>query len=264
MGGAVGVMVSSRFRRCLKSFEGMVAKAAPQGALRVERRPRVAAVLLVGAVGVTGLAGCASSSADAAAGAAAGAPAAVAAAKAPGSTPATRASTSATGTPDPTGTAKPPPDQLAAALPSVVRPTKAGQPARIKASAAPFTGTVAFGDGVRVKVTSVKQGASTGQGPGVFSGAPRTAVGVQIVNGTKQSLDLSRVVVTMTYGTPKRVASPVYEVGAVDFAGILAAGASANATYMYSIPTGSLSNVTMAVDFDGGHAAATFTGAVKK
>ncbi len=123
---------------------------------------------------------------------------------------------------------------------------------------------MAFGDGVRVKVTSVTQGASTGQGPGVFSGAPRTAVAVQIVNGTKQSLDLSRVVVTMTYGTPKKVASPVYEAGAMDFAGTLAAGATAKATYMYSIPTGSLSNVTMAVDFDGGHAAATFTGAVKK
>ena len=205
-------------------------------------------MVLAGVVGVAGLAGCASASAGAAGSAAAQTPAATGATKAAS---------------DPTGTATRPPDQLATALPAVKRPTKPGQPARLKAPGTSFKGAVAFGDGVRVHVTSIKQGASKGQGPGVFNGAPRTQVALEIVNGSTKSLDLSRVVVTLLYGTPKRVASPVYEPGALDFAGTLAPGATARGTYMYSIPTADLSDVTMTVDFDGVHAAATFTGSVK-
>jgi hypothetical protein len=143
------------------------------------------------------------------------------------------------------------------------RPSKVGQRGRIKAAEATFKGTVTFGDGVRVRVGSVRQTASKGQGPGVFNGAPRTDVALHIVNGTTSDLDLSRVVVTMTYGSPRRVASAVYEPGARDFAGTLPPGGTATATYMYSIPTASLSAVSMTVDFDGAHAAATFAGTVR-
>jgi hypothetical protein len=115
-----------------------------------------------------------------------------------------------------------------------------------------------------VRVVSIRQAASKGVGPGVFSGSPRTDVAVEIVNGARSELDLSRVVVTMTYGTPAQVASPVYEPGARDFAGTLPAGGTAKGTYMYSVPTADLAKVTMSVDFDGVHAAATFTGTVKR
>jgi hypothetical protein len=175
------------------------------------------------------------------------------------------ASSTRTATPDdtPTGTATRPPDPLSTDVPTLQRPGAKPAAQRVKSTAAAFTGQVHYSDGVTLQVLSITQGASSGQGPGVFVGAPRTAFTIKVTNGTSRALALDGVVVSMRYGSPQRAASPVYEDSARDLAGTVAPGKSATAVYMFSVPTKELTKVTMSVDFDGTHAAAVFRGSVK-
>ena len=133
----------------------------------------------------------------------------------------------------------------------------------ISAPPAPFTKPVRYVDGTTLQVTSITQSTVSGQGPGVFPGQPITTFGLRLTNGGKKAIGLNQVVVTATYGNPKRVASPVYDVAAHDFGGTAVPGASVNATYAFSIPTANLGGVVMFVDFDAVHVSATFAGAAR-
>jgi hypothetical protein len=170
---------------------------------------------------------------------------------------------SVTPTEEPSGKATRPPDPLATDVPALKRPGAKPASQRVTSTPAAFSGQVRYSDGVVLEVLSIAQGASTGKGPGVFVGSPRTALTVKVTNGTGRVLKLEGVVVTLRYGSPQRMASPVYEDAAHDLAGTVAPGKSATAVYMFSIPTKELTKVTMSVDFDGTHAAAVFRGSVK-
>lgn len=148
-------------------------------------------------------------------------------------------------------------------MPPVQRGTSTPGVTRVTAPPAPFASPVTYPDGVKLAITGITQGTSQGKGPGVFVGSPRTAVALDLTNGTTADIGLDHVVVTMTYATPRLVASPVYEDGTLDLTGTVKPGEKATATYMFSVPTDQLDNVTMSVDFDGVHAAATFEGSVK-
>lgn len=130
----------------------------------------------------------------------------------------------------------------------------------ITAPTVPFTKTMAFSDGLALKVIGVHQGVQSGQGPGVMKGEPTTQVQLRFTNGTKKDVDLTRVVVQMSYGSPARVAAPVYDATAMDFSTVLKPGGSASASYVFSVPVASLNHVTMTVDLDGVHATAAFVG----
>jgi hypothetical protein len=120
---------------------------------------------------------------------------------------------------------------------------------------------VNFPDGVSVKVDKVAQGVEQGEGPGVFRGRPHSAFTLSLTNGSTGPIDLTQVVVTTTYGSPAKLASPVYGVAAAaDFTGTVAPGATATATYVFAIPPGQAKSTVMTVDFDDVHAAATLTG----
>jgi hypothetical protein len=80
-------------------------------------------------------------------------------------------------------------------------------------------------------------------------------------NRSRHALDLNAVVVTTMYGSPARIAAPVYEDSSgSDFGGKLAAGRSASARYVFAIPSGQGDRVVTMVDFDDVHLAARFTG----
>lgn len=120
---------------------------------------------------------------------------------------------------------------------------------------------VNFPDGVSVRVDKVARGTEQGEGPGVFRGRPHTAFTLSLTNGSTSPIDLTQVVVTATYGSPPRLASPVYEgAAAADFTGTVAPGATASATYLFAIPPGQARSAVMTVDFADSYAAATFTG----
>ena len=143
--------------------------------------------------------------------------------------------------------------------------TAEAPPARMSAGSGRFavTAPVRFADGVVVTVESVKKGAEDGKGPGVIPGRSYVGYNVRIVNKSTRAIDLSQVVVTMTYGEPARVASPVYQdPTARDFAGTVTPGAAASAVYFFAVPVQDRGKVSTSVDFDPTHAAAVFSGAV--
>jgi hypothetical protein len=182
----------------------------------------------------------------------------------PQSTPTT---TNPADDPTPTVTSKSPraPDPIAAEYTPVQRNGAVPTP-HIKAQREPFDKPVAYPDRVSLVISSIRQGVTGGSGPGSLPGRPMTTMKIRFTNDSAKPIDLNAVVVTVTYGAAggtRRVAPPVYEDDSTDFFDTLMHGESKVATYSFSIPTGSLENVTMYVDFDGVHAAATFGGSVK-
>lgn len=152
-----------------------------------------------------------------------------------------------------------PADPLAGKYTPVKRNGKVSAPT-ISAPPGSFTQPIRYTDSTSLQVISIKQGLVSGKGPGVFPGQATTAVVLKLTNGSATPIDLNHVVVTATYGNPKRVAAPVYDLSAADLMGTAAPGASVNATYKFSIPTAQLGDVVMIVDFDGLHVPAMFAG----
>ncbi|WP_116116034.1 hypothetical protein [Austwickia chelonae] len=116
--------------------------------------------------------------------------------------------------------------------------------------------TVDYTDKVTVRITAVRQNTATGAGPGVLVGAPQHIHDIEIHNGTGKPLDLSAVVVSARYGSPEQLASGAYTEGTKDFAGELAPGSIARATYGFTVPHDQKTRVV--VDIDAAHAPAVF------
>lgn len=120
---------------------------------------------------------------------------------------------------------------------------------------------VRYPDGVTVKVRRMKAGAEKATGPGSFPDRSFVSFALALENGSAKPLDLNTVVVSATYGSPARLAAPVYDSeSAADFAGTVAPGESASATYNFAIPKGERGDVSVIVDFDSTHAAAELDG----
>lgn len=153
-------------------------------------------------------------------------------------------------------------DPLApATVAPVIRDGETPHPS-ISAQPQPFDEPVAYPDGVSLEVIAIDQGEVTDRGPGVIAG-PTTAFTIELTNGSKTPLDLNAVTVTTVYGDPARISRPVYDQRSQDFAGKVRGGGTAEAHYVFSIPTDQLGDVTVHVDFDGRHTAAQFTGAAR-
>lgn len=139
-----------------------------------------------------------------------------------GATPTPSGTASATPTPTPSGTADPATTGDQGGAPSDVLPTLA--PVALDEAAA-------FGTGVSATLGAVRAVEVEGQGPGEVSG-PALAFEVVVTNGTGAPVDLSTVTVALTddSGAP---GLPMSGAPASPFAGELAAGASATATYVF-------------------------------
>lgn len=124
---------------------------------------------------------------------------------------------------------------------------------------------VTYPDGVSLRVDAIRQGTEKGQvGPGAFPGRAYTAFSLSLHNRSPRALDLTKVVVTAMYGSPARLAPPVYGAArARDFDTKVRAGATATATYLFAIPSQQRGKVTIIVDFDESHVAARFSGAAR-
>lgn len=149
-------------------------------------------------------------------------------------------------------------DPVATAVTPVTRPGVRAATATVARQ--PLKGTARYTDGLSIAITKVTNGKITGQGPGIFTGDPLTTLSVTLKNGTPKDISLDAVVATLTYGTPLRRAQPVYGPTSSDFNGTVKQGATASATYAFSVPTAQLSSVTLTLDVDGLHGLATFSG----
>lgn len=146
--------------------------------------------------------------------------------------------------------------------PSRIAPVKRPGPDvshRLAARRVGFAHLLSYPDGVKIAVLDIRQAKVTGQGPGVLSGR-MTSLRLQLVNGSRATLDLDHVVVTTVYGLPARIARPVYTDGTQDLTGLVKPGGRATATYAFSVPTSDLTHVTVHIDFDSRHAAGVFSG----
>jgi hypothetical protein len=129
----------------------------------------------------------------------------------------------------------------------------------ISADPEPFDRPVTYPDGVTFAVTGIHQGRVAGQGPGVVAG-PKTTFHLRFTNGSSRAISLDQVVPTAEFGSPARLARPVYDDRTQDFGTTVKPGATTTATYAFSIPKDQLSHVVIHLDFDGRHVAATFRG----
>ncbi len=120
---------------------------------------------------------------------------------------------------------------------------------------------MSYSDGVVLQIRDVEFGKETKQGPGMFPGREHAILVLEIKNGSKRTLSLDTVVITVLDRRDRPV-SPVYveEAKVSDFAGDLAAGKTAKARYAFAVPASSRSKVTVVVDFDGVHTSAIFRG----
>jgi hypothetical protein len=142
----------------------------------------------------------------------------------------------------------------------VMRDGKRPHP-HIQATPASFHEPVTYSDGVQLRVLRIKKGQVTGSGPGVIEGPTNTFV-VSMRNRSDRPVDLNRVVVTALYGSPARIARPVYTDASEDFTGRLRPGKSTMAAYSFAIPTTHVQNVKVIVDFDADYVVAQFHGPV--
>lgn len=127
----------------------------------------------------------------------------------------------------------------------------------------PFDKGVNYEDGLRLTVSRVTQGKVAGHGPGVYPGRPVTTFHLELMNGSKNQLKLGVVVLTVTYGTPARIAHAIYDPESVDFSGVIRPGKTVRAAYGFSIPIGARRHVTLTADIDSKHHLAIFRGPVE-
>ncbi len=145
-----------------------------------------------------------------------------------------------------------------------VRPGKAAKSRITPATRGSFAvAPVRYPDGVVVWVDVTKSGKEDGKGPGAIPGRSYVGFKIRIDNQSDRAVDLNQVVVTTTYGSPARIAAPVYEdPAALDFTGSVLPGDKAFATYFFAVPVQDRSEVSAAVDLDANHATAVVRGRV--
>jgi hypothetical protein len=120
---------------------------------------------------------------------------------------------------------------------------------------------ISWADGLQLEVTDIQHGTAGGQGPGALPDRATTTFSLRLTNHTSSKIDASQVVMTAVYGKdPRRLASPVYDERAADFAGVIERGASTTAAYTFAIPKTRLSAVELTLDIDANHSPGTFSG----
>lgn len=183
----------------------------------------------------------------------------------PSNLPTTGASAENSPTAEPSARAEPTAKPTKAAttknqpVPKVLRSGEAKP--TITAKPAGTSGKVSYSDGVVLQIRDVSFGKETKTGPGKFPGRAYAILSLEIKNGSKRTLSLDTVVITVLDKGNKQV-NPVYveEAKVSDFAGELSPGKTAKARYGFAVPTNSRSQVTVVVDFDGIHTSAVFRG----
>lgn len=183
----------------------------------------------------------------------------------PKSTAGSQASPSA-GTPagKPASTTAVPPSSDSPAITTAVPPPTTGnihQTVQTKAVTTapkvPITGTASFKNKVDARITAINPISVQGQGPGEISG-PGLEIVVTIDNGSSQEIDLSNTIVDLTdsEGEPAIAITS----GGEPFTGVLAPGASATATYEFTVAEDRRDPVSIALSYTTDAPVVIFTG----
>lgn len=132
-----------------------------------------------------------------------------------------------------------------------VAPGAAGPTVRVK------LGEVArLDNGVRIRILGTKSRKVDAGGPGEGGGA--AVVGrIEIVNGSRDAIDVGGAIVTLLYGDDQ-VAEPSTANPSSPFRGTLQRGESARGVYVFRVPRGSDSTLTAVVQYGAGAGVARF------
>jgi pyruvate/2-oxoglutarate dehydrogenase complex dihydrolipoamide acyltransferase (E2) component len=117
------------------------------------------------------------------------------------------------------------------------------------------------GNGVVATLPSIEAIQGTATGPGNING-PALRVTVRIQNGTADAVSLDGVATNLYHGTDRTPASPLDDPSRSPFAGTVAAGETAEAVYVFSVPEDVRDDVTVEVGYEAGAPLLQFRGPV--
>jgi hypothetical protein len=149
---------------------------------------------------------------------------------------------SAPATPDAPAVATGKPDELPPSLPAV-----------------PLDAEAAVGNGITASLVSLEAVTGSASGPGNIAG-PALRVKVRLTNGTSAPVDAALVSVDLTHGDDQVPASPLDDPSRVPFSGTLKPGATAEGTYVFTVPANDRDVVTVSVGYQAGAPFMVFTG----
>ena len=120
----------------------------------------------------------------------------------------------------------------------------------------------AAGNGVTAEVVGLKAVTAKAQTPGSING-PALQATVRLTNGTTGPLYLGGVAVELAHGADLTPASPNDDPRAKPFSGALAAGASTEGVYVFTIAVADRDHVTLTVGYQAGAPFLVFTGSAR-
>jgi hypothetical protein len=181
----------------------------------------------------------------------------------PAPTPAAAAPTAAPATPPAavaaTDTGVPSAAPSAVSTAPATGPTEGGDAAPPTRPAVALNSPAPVGNGIVVTLPRIESIQGTATGPGNVNG-PAVRVTVRIENGTGQPVSLDGVATNLYYGPDRTPASPLDDPSQQPFAGTVAAGQSAEAVYVFSVPADARRSVTVEVGYQAGAPLLLFTG----
>ncbi|MGI9821982.1 hypothetical protein [Agromyces sp. Marseille-Q5079] len=127
----------------------------------------------------------------------------------------------------------------------------------------PIAKTAEIAPSLTAKITGIEAVEGEAQGPGEVA-APSIRVTVEIDNATKEASDLGTAVVTAYYGSASTPAAELREPGGRAFPDTVAAGETADAVYVFSVPPEERDDVTILVDYSLEYAPLQFHGEVPR
>ena len=154
----------------------------------------------------------------------------------------------------PTGSASGTPAPPVSGTPDAPAPT--GQPAPVST---PIEAPAEPVPGVAVRIESLEAVQGEAQGPGEISG-PAIRFAVVVENTTGDSVALGTVVVNLDFGSDRTPGSEIAKPGGAPLPTGVAAGATVEGVYLFSVPTEARDLVNITVDYSVDAAPVIFTG----
>jgi hypothetical protein len=106
-----------------------------------------------------------------------------------------------------------------------------------------------FGTGVTAEIVTIEAVEGVARLPGEIGG-PALRVRVRLTNASDDAVNLSRVLVDVTYGPGRTPGLALGEPGAEPFVGELPAGRSAEGVYVFGVPVDERGQVQVSVSYD--------------
>jgi len=153
------------------------------------------------------------------------------------------------------------PDASASVTPSV--PVPAPSPSVTRGAPGPIDKPAEIVAGVTAALTSIEAVKGVASTPGEVSG-PAIRFVATITNSTAASVDLSGTVVTVYYGKNNTPGIQLEKPGGANLPASVAAGQTAQGTYVFTVPKSARSDVQIEIDYSVGVAPLFFRGAVPK